>query len=65
MAQEMEERIAHLERMVDDLSEMVALQGREIARMDHLLEALRQRVQAQADAEDGAVILGDERPPHY
>lgn len=63
MAQEMEERIAHLERMVDDLSDVVARQTQEIAQMQRLLEALRER--ALAETQDGGVVLGDERPPHY
>ena len=63
MAQEIEERIAHLERMVEDLSDVVAQQARDISRMDRLLEALRER--AVAETEDGGIILGDERPPHY
>lgn len=64
MAQEIEERIAYLERTVDDLSDVVAAQARQIERMDRLLEALRERAMAEGEA-DGGVILGDERPPHY
>jgi SlyX protein len=61
----LEERIAHLEKTVDELSGMLATRGAEIdlltARVERLLVRERQR-----EAEGtGGVILGDERPPHY
>ena len=65
MAQEMEERIAHLERALDELSDVVVAQGKAMDRMERLLEALRQKAQAEAAAQEGGVYLADERPPHY
>lgn len=62
---EIEEKLAHLIRAVDDLSEVIARQDREIdwlrARVQMLLEREAAR---QADGE-GGVILGDAPPPHY
>ncbi|EIE53085.1 SlyX family protein [Salipiger aestuarii] len=61
----LEERIAHLERLGDDLSETVARQDREIARLTRRLELLtRREAERQSDA-GGGVVIGDERPPHY
>ena len=60
-----EERIAHLIRTVDDLSEMVAGQSREIALLTRRV-ALPTEREAAREAEAGAaVVIGDERPPHY
>ncbi len=61
----LEERIAHLERIVDDLNAVVARQDSEIATLTRRVEMLMQR-EAQREAEgSGGVVLGDERPPHY
>ena len=65
MAQELEERIAHLEKMLDELSDVVKAQRDEMDGMVRILEALRQKALADAQTSDGGVILGDERPPHY
>lgn len=63
--QEIEEKLAHLIRTVDDLSDVVARQGREIDRLTARVEMLMQR-EAEREAQgSGGVILGDERPPHY
>ncbi|GAA3863736.1 SlyX family protein [Celeribacter arenosi] len=60
-----EEQVAHLTRVVDELSEIVARQetALEIAgrRLGMLMEVEAAR---QADGE-GAVALGDQRPPHW
>lgn len=59
------EHIAHLSRALDDLSEVVARQDTEIARLTRKVEMLVLR-EANRDADaPGGVVLGDERPPHY
>jgi SlyX protein len=59
-----EERLAHLLRTVDDLSDVVARQDREIATLKAQVALLMQReAERQADGEEGAV-LADARPPH-
>ncbi len=63
--QRLEERIAHLERVIDDLSDVVARQDRQLAEMAGHVATLIER-QAARDAEaTGGVVLGDEKPPHY
>lgn len=60
-----EERLADLMRTVEDLSETVARQDREIDRLTARVERLIRR-EAEREAEgSGGVVLGDERPPHY
>ncbi|MEM9438318.1 MAG: SlyX family protein [Pseudomonadota bacterium] len=58
-----EEKLAHLERVTDELSEVIARQDAEIARLTKQVQMLMER-EAGREAE-GGVILGDERPPHY
>ena len=63
--QELEEKIAHLVRSVDELSDVVAAQGREIDVLTRRVAMLMRR-EAEREAEgSGGVVVGDERPPHY
>ena len=60
-----EERIAHLTRTVEELSDEVARQSREISVLTARVARLMEREASRAEAETGGVIIGDERPPHY
>ena len=62
---ELEERVAHLTRAVEDLSDVVTRQGTEIDRLTRQMAMVLRR-EAEREAEGGGgVVLGDERPPHY
>ena len=65
MTKLLEERIAHLERVVEDLSDIVARQDGEIARLTRKADILIAREAERDAAGTGGVIIGDERPPHY
>ena len=65
MSTEIEERLAHLERLADDLNEVVTAQGREIDRLSAKVAMLLEREAARDADGTGGVILGDEKPPHY
>lgn len=61
----LEEQIAHLVRTVEDLSDVVARQDREIDRLGQRLRFVIERA-AERDAEAGAeIVLTDQRPPHW
>jgi len=62
---EIEERLAHLIRAVDDLSEVVARQDREIEQLRGQVAWLVRREADRARDGEGSVVLGGERPPHY
>lgn len=62
---ELEEKIAHMTRALEDLSDVVARQDREIERLRARVDLLIAREAARQSQGDGGVILGDERPPHY
>ncbi|PWJ21958.1 SlyX family protein [Jannaschia seohaensis] len=60
-----EERIAHLTRAVEDLSDVVAAQARAIEVLERRVAMLMQRAaEAELDA-GGTVPLADQRPPHW
>lgn len=60
---ELEERIAHLARSVEDLSDEVARQQRTIDALSRRVTLLMEReAERQAEAQ---VQLGDRPPPHW
>lgn len=63
--QHLEEKIAHLIRMVDDLSDVVTAQGAEIDRLTRRVEMLMQREGEREASGADNVILADQRPPHW
>jgi SlyX protein len=61
----LEEEVAHLRRMVDDLSEVAARQAREIDLLTRRVALLMSReAEREADA-GGGVPLADQKPPHW
>ncbi|MCG6882942.1 MAG: SlyX family protein [Silicimonas sp.] len=65
MSTEIEERLAHLERLTDELSAVVAGQAKEIDRLTARVRMLMEREAAREAEGSGGVVLGDETPPHY
>lgn len=63
--EELEEKIAHLARTVEDLSDVVARQGRELDLMTRRMGLLLER-EAEREADAGnSIPLADQRPPHW
>ncbi|MEL6549448.1 MAG: SlyX family protein [Pseudomonadota bacterium] len=60
-----EEKLAHLERLVDDLNAVVTRQDREIATLTARVALLMEREAAREAEGGGGAVFGDERPPHY
>ena len=65
MSTDLEERIAHLERTVEELSTVIARQDKDLVRLEARVQMLLEREAGREGQTDGGVILGDERPPHY
>ena len=62
---DLEEKIAHLTRMVDDLSDIVARQENELAVATRRIEMLMQREAGREMDAGGSIPLADQRPPHW
>lgn len=65
MIDRIEERLAHLERLTDDLSEVVARQANEIDLLTRRVSLLLQREAERIEAESGGQMTPNERPPHW
>ena len=61
----LEEKIAHLTRMGEDLSDMVAKQGREIDRLTRIVGLLAEREAARESEGANSIPLADQKPPHW
>lgn len=62
---DLEEKIAHLTRTVDDLSDIVARQEGEISRLTYRVQMLMEREATREMDGSSGVPLADQRPPHY
>ena len=62
--QAVEERIAHLQRTVEDLSDVVTRQVTEIRALSRRVGLLMER-EAEREAAEGTIPLADQRPPHW
>lgn len=62
---ELEEQVAHLSRLTDDLSDIIARQERELALVSRRVEMLMERAAEREVQEGGTVPLADEKPPHW
>lgn len=61
----LEEQIAHLTKVVDELSDVVARQEKDIALLTNRVRMLMEReAERELDAGSGVVIT-DQKPPHW
>ena len=61
----LEEQLAYLTKTVDELSEVLARQSREILRLERRVGLLMER-EAEREVEGGGSIpLADQKPPHW
>lgn len=61
----LEEHIAHLTRTLDELSDVVARQEKEIETLSRRVQMLLEREARRQDESSGGVFIADERPPHW
>lgn len=65
MIDPVQERLAHLERLADDLSDVVAQQARDIDLLMRRVDMLLRREAERQEAETGGQVAPNERPPHW
>jgi SlyX protein len=60
----LEERMAHLIRAVEDMSDVMARQGKEIDRLTRIVQLLAER-EAEREALGHEAPAANQRPPHW
>lgn len=63
--QDLEERIAHLERALGDMSDVVARQDTALDRLERRVEMLMRREAERSRYDGGSAVLADKPPPHW
>lgn len=63
-AERMERHLADLLRTVEELSDTVARQETELARLSRRVEMLMAR-EAEREADEGSATFAERRPPHW
>ena len=61
----LEERVAHLMRAVEDLSDVVARQAKDLDRLLRLTQLLAEREAGRETEGAGSIPLADQKPPHW
>ena len=61
----LEEQIAHLNRIVDDLSDVIARQEKELALLTRRVQLLMEREAEREMDAGGGIPLADQKPPHW
>lgn len=61
----LQETVAHMARMVEDLSDVVARQEEEISVLNRRMQMVMTREAEREVAEGGTAPMGDQRPPHW
>ena len=60
-----DEQIAHLTRTVEDLSDVMSAQSRDVTRLTRLVSLLMEREAEREMQAGGTIPLADQKPPHY
>ncbi len=60
-----EEYVAHLQLMVDDLNAVVTGQNKEISNLKQKIEFLLSREAEREYTDQNSVIISDSKPPHW
>lgn len=61
----LEIQLAHQARLLEELDEVVRTQADELTVLQRQMRAVIARVVEAEEASPGAVVLGDQKPPHY
>lgn len=61
----LEEQVAYLTKVVDDLSDIVARQEQTLELAERRLGLLLEAEAARQSETEGAVAVADQRPPHW
>lgn len=61
----LEEQIAHLTCVVEDMSDIIARQEGELALLTNRVQMLMEREASREADAGGSVTIGEQRPPHW
>ena len=62
---ELEEKIAHIQHMLDDLNMVVFRQGEMIENLNNKIEELKENLESLKSPQSSQEVINDDKPPHY
>ena len=61
----LEEKIAHIQHILDDLNMVVFRQGKTIENLNNQIEELKEKLESLKSPQSSQEIINDDKPPHY
>ena len=61
----LEEKIAHIQHMLDDLNMVVFRQGETIENLNNHIKELKEKLENLKSPQSSQVLINDDKPPHY
>ena len=61
----LEEKIAHIQHMLDDLNMVVFRQGEKIENLNNQIKELKEKMEILKNPQSSQEVINDDKPPHY
>ena len=61
----LEEKIAHIQHMLDDLNMIVFRQGETIENLNIQIKELKEKMEVLKSPQSSQEVINDDKPPHY
>ena len=61
----LEEKIAHIQHILDDLNMVVFRQGETIENLNNHIKELKEKLENLKTPQSGQEVINDDKPPHY
>ena len=61
----LEEKIAHIQHMLDDLNMVVFHQGTTIENLNNQIKELKEKMENLKSSQSSQEVINDDKPPHY
>jgi SlyX protein len=61
----LEEKIAHIQDMLDDLNMVVFRQGETIENLNNQIKELKEKMEILKNPQSTQEVINDDKPPHY
>ena len=61
----LEEKIAHIQHMLDDLNMVVFRQGETIENLNNHIKEFKEKLESLKEPQSGQEVINDDKPPHY
>ena len=61
----LEEKIAHIQHMLDDLNMVVFRQGETIENLNNHIKELKEKLESLKSPQSSQEVINDDKPPHF